>query len=106
MKGRADSGLGFGPDAAAMATYDALYRGQPNARALELVGGVQALKRSEQLGRVHRVEARAIVANEVDGGSSLRLRTDLDSRLRMLARELPSVAQQASDAAASARSLA
>jgi len=48
-----------------MAANDALDRGEPDAGSLELLGGVQALKHSEELARIGHVEAGAVVAHEI-----------------------------------------
>ena len=54
--------LAFGPDSAAMPFNDALYAGQPDAGALELVSVVQPLEHTEQGVHILPVKARAIVA--------------------------------------------
>jgi len=46
-----------------MPTDDPLHRGQPDARPLELVRGVEALEHAEERVTVPAVEAGAVVAN-------------------------------------------
>lgn len=70
-----------------MPANDSLHGGHADAGALELVRGVQALKHTEQLVRVRGVEARAVVANEVDGGFPVALGRELDPCGRALARD-------------------
>ena len=47
-----------------MALNDALDIGQPDARALELLLAVQALKHAEQLAGIPLIKPRPVVANE------------------------------------------
>src|SRR4030042_585523 len=49
-----------------------------HARALEFPGGVESLEDAEELARVAHVEARPVVAHEVDPATVLLARTDLD----------------------------
>src|SRR5713226_10052427 len=84
----------LGPDPAAVPGDDAHDGGEPDARALELGRGVQALEHAEQLVRVLHVEAGAVVpdhegpaAVDVDGA-------EFDARLRLLGGVLPAVAEE------------
>src|SRR3569833_4337838 len=60
-----DSGLG--PDFTPVAMDDALDGGKADARARNLSLRMQALEGAEEPGGVARVEAGAVVANEIDG---------------------------------------
>src|SRR5256714_6544645 len=84
----------FGPDPSAVTVDDTLDGGEADARALELVPAVETLERAEQLSGVCHVEARAVVADEVDGLAPLALPTESDLRRVALRGELPSVAQK------------
>ena len=68
FKGEEKSGaairLGFGPDLAAVAMNDSLHRGQPDARAREILLPVKALKDSEQLIGIFGIEAHSVVPHE------------------------------------------
>ena len=64
VKSRAAVHRAFRPGPAAVPVNDALDIGQPDARALELVLAVQALKHAEQFVGISRIETRAVVANE------------------------------------------
>src|SRR4051812_43622000 len=86
--------LAFGPDSAPVAADDALHRGEAYPCAREVVVAVKTLKRSEQLGDVAHVEARAVVAHEEHALAVLLERAELDARLWSLLRELPGVAEQ------------
>ena len=55
---------------------------------------MEALEGAEQLLGVRHVEARPVVAHEVDRAALARLGADLDAGVRLLARELPGVAEQ------------
>src|SRR5581483_8081297 len=66
VEGRAFVHLAFGPDAPAVAADDALHGRQADACAFKLLAVVQALKSPEQFVDVGHIEARAIVADEVD----------------------------------------
>src|SRR5207245_1843643 len=94
IKGRAPVGGALGPDLAAVAVDDPLYRGEPDPRAGELAGRVQPLKRAEQLGGVRHVESGAVVAHEKCPPTVVRHHADLHVRGRPLARALPGVAEQ------------
>src|SRR5919108_4536467 len=94
IKGRATAGGPLGPDLAAVAVDDALDRGEPDARARELVGRVQPLKRAEQLGRVGHIEAGAVVAYVKRPPPVVCRDADVHMRGRALARELPGIAEQ------------
>jgi len=50
-----------------MAMYDALHGCQSDARALKLVGPVQALKNSEQLVHILHIKPDAVVFDEYHG---------------------------------------
>ena len=78
----------LGPDPAAVAADDALHDRQPDAGALEVAGGVQALERLEQLVGVAHVEPGAVVAHEESAVArpAARLRADLDGGVVALAR--------------------
>src|SRR5580693_8468741 len=64
VKGRTAVNHAFGPGPAAVPLNDALDIGQPDARALEFVLAVQALKHAKQLVGITRVETCAVVADE------------------------------------------
>src|SRR5882672_658673 len=80
IEDRAFVGPGLGPDAAAVAYDDALYAGEADARALELLRRVKALEYAEEPVRLAHVEARAVVLHVVDRRAARRLRR-LDSDL-------------------------
>src|SRR5262249_33496527 len=82
------------PDATAVTIDDALNRGEPDARALEVVLRVKPLKDVEQLRGVGHVEAGAVVVDEVYGLSALVCRAELDACAPALSRELPRIAEQ------------
>src|SRR5437588_5867355 len=84
----------LGPHPTAVTIDDALDGGEADARAFELVAAVETLERAEQLSGVSHVEARAIVADEVNGLALLALPTESDLRRVALRCELPGVAQK------------
>src|SRR5690606_38351603 len=92
---RALARLALGPDLAAVALHHPPHRRQRDAVAGELVLGVQALERPEQLGRVFLAEACTVVAHEAHRLVPLvRRAADLDPRIRGVRGELPGVADQ------------
>jgi hypothetical protein len=61
------------------------YAGQADARAGELAGRVQPLEWLEQIARVKRVKASAVVAHvTANGGVSCRGCTELDERVELI----------------------
>ena len=52
------------------------------------------MERSEELARIRHVETCPVVANEVRGLPVLRRDADLDASVRLLARELPGIAEE------------
>src|SRR4051794_31911983 len=84
----------FGPDAAAVAMDDPLYRRQADPGALELGLVVEPLEGTEQLVGVRHVESRAVVADEVGARPVVLRSPDLDHRVWGLGGELPGVSQQ------------
>src|SRR5690348_2230263 len=94
MKRRSVAGLTLRPCVAAVSANDAPHGREADAGALELAHAVQALKRREQLPRVARVEADAVVAHEIDGASVAAQHADLDARGWLFGGELPRVAQE------------
>src|SRR6266576_2793286 len=73
--------LGFAPDTPAVLVDDALHGGQPDARPVELILGVQALKHAEQpVGALH-VKADAVVANEDHSMAAMVTLAHLNDRL-------------------------
>src|SRR5258706_7097761 len=63
---------------------DALHGREPDAGALELLLRMHALKRREQFPGVAHVEARTVVAHEIDAAALAAFRPDLDQRVRTL----------------------
>ena len=57
----------FRPDPAAVPLNDPLDVRQADARALELIAAVQALKHAEQFAGITRIETRAVVADKDHG---------------------------------------
>src|ERR1035441_4771291 len=95
VKGRAAVHHAFGPRSTAVPVNDALNVRQADACAFELLLGVQALKHSEQLAGIPRIEAHPVVANENDPlavatGSA----TDFDFGLGATAGELYRIRDQ------------
>src|SRR5882724_3849455 len=82
-----------GPDAAAVAIYDAADDREPDARPFEVRGLVKALERLEQARGEGRVEADPIVPHEVDRLLGAR-DAHLEAGAGTLSRELPGVAEQ------------
>src|SRR5439155_2902318 len=82
------------PHAAAMAVHDALHRGEPHARALELGGRVEALERAEQLVGVRHVESRAVVPDEAGTLPVGLVHAELDARAGVLPGVLPRVTEE------------
>src|ERR1035441_6086199 len=64
VKGRAAVHHAFGPRSTAVPVNDALDVRQADACSLELLLGVQALKHSEHLNSITRIEPRPVVADE------------------------------------------
>src|SRR5690606_7349644 len=77
-----------------MALDDALHRGQADAFACELVGGVQALEWPEQLAGLGLVEADAVVRDLEPTTPALPDALDHDPRRRSFPGEFPGVAKQ------------
>lgn len=73
---------------------DALYGGEADTGSFEFAGRVQPLEDAKELAGVGHVETGAVVANEVDRPALLPVDTELDPGRRLLARELPGIAQQ------------
>src|SRR5256714_1303660 len=84
----------LGPGATPVTIDDALDGGEAYPSALELVAAVETLERAEQLAGVRHVEARAVVADEVDCLATLLLPPESDLRRVALRGELPGVAQK------------
>src|SRR4030095_10212176 len=82
------------PDPAPVAPHHARNDRQSDALSLVLVRAVQALERLEELRREARIEADALVANEVHNLGRLRLTADLDLRRLTGLRELARVRAQ------------
>src|SRR3989449_10318291 len=82
------------PDTAAMPVHDALHRGEPHARALELRGRVEALERAEQLVGVRHVEPRAVVPDEAGALPVALVYAELDARAGVLPGVLPRVTEE------------
>src|ERR1039457_5499057 len=85
VKGRAAVHHAFGPRSTAVPVNDALDVRQTDACALALLLAVQALKHSEQVGVITRIEARRVVANEnhrlaVGTGSTTNFYLSLQAR--------------------------
>lgn len=78
-KSGAASEFGFGPDLAAVAMNDALHRRQPDAGALEIFLPVKALKDSEQLIGIFRIEAHSVIAHKENRRIARFLRTYLNN---------------------------
>src|SRR5260370_1183442 len=81
------------PNSPAVARDDAAHDREPDARAFEVRRLVEALEWLEQARREARVEADAVVLDEVDGLLAAH-DAHLDARTGALPRELPGVAQQ------------
>src|SRR2546421_9816967 len=94
VNGRSLVHRALSPDAAAMPVDDALHGRKADACALELARAVEALKRAEQLIGISHVEARAIVADEIDRLPGALFMPESDLCPDALRRKLPSVAQQ------------
>src|SRR6186713_3149706 len=77
-----------------MMSQNALHDGQTDARTIELLLGVEALKRLAHARRVAGVEAAAVVPHEVHGLPALLTAAKTDARARLFAAEFPGVAQQ------------
>src|SRR5438105_2068889 len=71
----------LGPDVAAMATYDATHRGEPDAIAFELSRRMQSLEGREQLRLVGLIEPNAVVAHEERFGTAAVGHSELDAGL-------------------------
>src|SRR3569833_1729956 len=85
-----DSGLG--PDFTPVAMDDALDGGKADARARKLSLRMQALEGAEEPGCVARVEAGAVVANEINGpAGAVDTRPEFDVGAHQTAGELPCV---------------
>src|SRR5256714_1858777 len=84
----------LGPDPAPVTVDDTLDGGEADARALELFVAVETLERAEKLSGVCHVEARAVVADEVNDLALLALPTESYLRRVALRCELPGVAQK------------
>src|SRR6185436_17784640 len=91
MKRGARAGASLDPDPAAVARDDAVNGGQTDSGPLVFRATVQALEGLEQLRGVDRIEADAVVADEVN---ALFRAAQLDARLWLLAGELPGVAEE------------
>src|SRR6266850_3399376 len=70
--------FGFGPNATFVAIDDALDSSEPASSTLELIGGMQTLKSTEELLRMLHVETNPIVAHEVDVFPGAGKMTDFD----------------------------
>src|SRR4051812_32138266 len=81
----AGAGLTFGPHAAAVAGDDAVHERESYAGAGKIGLVVQPLEHAEELRRVTRIEACAVVAHEVRVLSRIADRIDLDCRLFLAA---------------------
>src|SRR6185312_8900655 len=77
-----------------MPVHDALHGRKPDPGPLELVRRMKALKNTEQLGLIGRIETGAVITDEVRRLPFDRHHTDLDPRAGALAGELPCVAKQ------------
>src|SRR5256886_13769008 len=86
--------LPFRPDPPAVAVDDALGEGEPHARPLELLYVVQPLEHTEQLVLAAPIEPGAVVVHVVDDGVAFPARGDVHPRMRAIAAELESVADQ------------
>src|SRR6185437_3263715 len=92
VKRRSTVHSGLRPDFAAVAVNDALDGGQPDARTRELGFRVQALERAEKLRSVAGIEARTVVAHEVDGAAGpVRSKSEIDLSACLACGELPCV---------------
>jgi hypothetical protein len=67
IESRASIHFGLRPNGTPVSIDDPAYRGEPDARAVELAARMNTLKRSEELASVLHVEARTVVANIING---------------------------------------
>src|SRR5215212_772516 len=77
-----------------MPAYDTLYCSQANTRARELVCPVQALEGAEELVGIGHVETHSVVSHEVRRCAFELCEAELYACSRLIARELPRVAQE------------
>src|SRR6267143_476607 len=82
------------PHPATVAADDAAHRRQSDSRALELAGGVETLKRPEQLVGVRHVEPGPVVPHVIHRPRLVPSDPEFDARPGMLGGVLPGVAQQ------------
>src|SRR5580658_5830748 len=94
MKCRAVSDFPLGPDPTALALDDALNRRQADSRSREIARQMQALKSPEQLAGVRRVEAGAVVPDEVFLIAVLSGTSEFDSCMQLFGGEFPGIAEQ------------
>src|SRR5579863_859262 len=78
VEGRAFAQAAVRPDPPAVAGHDPVHDRKSDARALELLHGMQPLEDAEELRRIAHVEAHAVVAYVVDVLRALVQRPDLD----------------------------
>jgi hypothetical protein len=94
VKRRSAPDLSLGPDSSPVPVYDALDGRKPYARPFEFGHRVQSLKRAEEFIRVSHIEARSVVAHEVDGFSIEARAAEFYLCPLLLFRKLPRVAQK------------
>src|SRR4051812_22874311 len=82
------------PGFAAMSGDNTTDNGQANARALEIVGGMQPLKNTKELVRVARVEPDSVIPDKEYGFVPRLFATDLDLRFSPFAGILHRIAKQ------------
>lgn len=84
-----------GPDSPFVPDNDSAYGGQSDAGAFEFSRTVQALEGAKQLAGVGHVKSGAVVADKKYRlPVRLKLPPDVDDRSRVLAGELPGIADQ------------
>src|SRR6185436_12096416 len=81
----------FRPDAPAVSVNDPLDGGKTDAGPGKFGHGMQALKGAEQLSYISHVEARAVIADEINGFIVFWFRSKFDLRPLPLGGELPGV---------------
>ena len=94
VEARTCSGLGIRPDPAAMAEDNPLYSRQPDSGPGKFFFTVEPLENPEEFFRKTHVEARTVVANEVDRSGCAGFRPELDPRIFGAGGILPGIAQQ------------
>src|SRR3990172_11651296 len=94
IKGRPLSNSAFRPYPAAMAGYDALHCGEPDARAIEFIGAMQPLEGSEQLADIIHIKTRTVVTHKINWITLMPYNAELNLDMLFFSSKLPGITYQ------------